>query len=283
MTERDGCRAAARCYLDVPFDQKNDAKAGGARWDNDARRWYDPRPPTPALQRWTARPDVPEVLPGEDRRFGSGLFVDLVPRSCWFTNVRSCVSPLDWERLRRPILRRAGFRCEACGAPEDRAERQWLEVHERWDYDDRCGVQTLRRLIAVCKPCHLVTHFGYANVTGRTKEAFAHLRAVTGMSEAEAWAHVRAAEDVWIARSARVWRLDLGMLTGVGVTVRRPETAATRSAVADRTLRQERPSAPVPPPAPAPSRPPVPTPGPAATAPAAPAARGLWSRLTGRP
>jgi hypothetical protein len=37
---------------------------------------------------------------GEDRTFGSGLFVDLVPWSCWFTNVRSCVDPHDCDRTR---------------------------------------------------------------------------------------------------------------------------------------------------------------------------------------
>lgn len=50
---------------------------------------------TPAMTRWAARPDVPEVLAGEDRTFGEGLFVDLVPRTCWFTNVRSAVSAQD--------------------------------------------------------------------------------------------------------------------------------------------------------------------------------------------
>jgi hypothetical protein len=229
-----------RVYLDVPFGEKDKAKALGARWDPAAKRWYDPRPPSPGLDRWAARPDVPDVLPGEDRTFGDGLFVDLVPRSCWFTNVRSCVTQQDWERLRRSILRRAGFRCETCGTPEDHAAAQWLDVHERWHYDDHRGVQTLRRLIAVCKPCHLVTHFGYANVTGRTDEAFAHLRAITGMSETQARAHIRSAEEVWIKRSARVWHLDLNVLTGVGVTVRRPEAAANRPAAADRALRQER-------------------------------------------
>jgi hypothetical protein len=32
------------------------------------------------------QPDLPGLLPGEDRQFGRGLFVDLVPESCWFTN-----------------------------------------------------------------------------------------------------------------------------------------------------------------------------------------------------
>ena len=81
-----------RTCLDVPYAEKDEAKAQGARWDPAARRWCAPRPGMTALDRWQALPDVPGLLPGEDRSFGSGLFVDLVPSSCWFTNVRSCVS-----------------------------------------------------------------------------------------------------------------------------------------------------------------------------------------------
>lgn len=51
-----------------------------------------PRPPTAGLDRWAARPEVPDLLPGEDRTFGPGLFVDMIPSLCWFTNVRTCVS-----------------------------------------------------------------------------------------------------------------------------------------------------------------------------------------------
>lgn len=269
-----------RVYLDVPYAEKDQAKALGARWDPQSRRWFDPRPPTVGLQRWAGSADVPDVLPGEDRAFGNGLFVDLVPRSCWFTNVRSCVTQQDWERLRRPIFRRAGHRCEACGAAEDRAAGLWLDAHERWQFDDHTGVQSLRRLIALCKPCHLVTHFGYANVTGRTDEALAHLRAVTAMTQPEAWAHVRAAETVWIDRSARVWDLDLTILTGAGVTVQCPEPAAARPAAAERALRQAQISTPASIPAPRPAtkdRPPPHQP------PAAAPRRGLWTRITGRP
>lgn len=229
-------RVTSRVYLDVPFGEKDAAKAEGARWDPRARRWFDPHGATPALARWAARPDVPDVLPGEDRRFGGGLFVDLVPRSCWFTNVRSCVSERDWERLRRPIVRRADHRCEICGAGEDPAVRRGLDVHERWLYDEAAGVQVLRRLIAVCERCHLVTHFGRANLTGRTAEAFAHLRAVTGMDEGSAAEHVDAAQRLWLARSARVWELDLSMLVGAGIEVRRPAAGPARAAAAETEL-----------------------------------------------
>lgn len=239
MTTRDETRTN-RAWLDVPFGEKDAAKAQGARWDPAAKRWYDPRPPTDGLQPWAPLPEVPDLLPGENRAFGSGLFVDMIPRTCWFTNVRTCVSERDWERLRRMILRRARQQCEACGAGEDRAARRWLEAHERWRYDDRSGTQTLRRLICVCSPCHLVTHLGYANVTGRSEEALAHLRQVTGMTDEQASRHVDDAGRLWVERSARAWHLDLRMLTDAGVTLRRPQAPAARARTADHALDEHR-------------------------------------------
>lgn len=237
---------AGRTYLDVPYIEKDAAKALGARWDQAVKRWYDPKPPSPGLDRWAARPDVPDLLPGEDREFGSGLFVDMVPRTCWFTNVRTCVSPQDWERLRRMITRRAGHRCEICGAGEDPASGRRLEAHERWAYDVRNRVQTLRRLICLCSSCHLTTHIGFANVTGRADEALAHLREVTGMSHDEVACHIDTANATWTARSALAWTLDVSMLTAAGVTLARPEKAADRPAVAERALQDARGAAAVP-------------------------------------
>ncbi len=241
MTTNETTRSPqTRAWLDVPFSEKDQAKAHGARWDPAAKRWYDPRPPTAGLQPWAALPDVPDLLPGEDRSFGSGLFVDMIPRTCWFTNVRTCVSPQDWERLRRMILGRAGHRCEACCATEDRAARRWLEAHERWSFDDRTGTQTLRRLICLCSPCHLTTHLGYANVTGRADEALTHLRRVTGLTDRQVSRHVGDAGRLWTERSAWTWHLDLRMLTDAGVTLRRPEAPAQRTWTADRSLDRAR-------------------------------------------
>ncbi|MFJ3826012.1 DUF5710 domain-containing protein [Streptomyces nodosus] len=236
-------------WLDVPFSEKDEAKAHGARWDPGAKRWYAPRPDMPGLRRWTTLPDVPNLLPGEDRSFGSGLFVDLVPQSCWFTNVRSCVSARDWERLRRVITGCAGQRCEVCGRGEERDVRRWLEAHERWEYDSVAGVQRLRRLMCLCTDCHAATHFGLAEVRGRREEALAHLRTVARMSRSEAEDHVRAAFAVWRERSVRPWTLDLGILTNVGVEVFRPAEAAERQRTAERALRDEQvPTAPARPP-----------------------------------
>lgn len=201
--------AIERAWLDVPFGEKDAAKALGVRWDPSARRWYDPRPVTIDLQRWVALPDVPDLLPGEDRTYGSGLFVDLIPSTCWFTNVRTCVSPRDWERLRRMVTRRAGHRCEACGAAEDRDERRWMEAHERWSYNNKRSVQALRQLVCLCTDCHRVTHCGLAEIQGTADQALRHLMTVNNLDLPQAKRHVAVATDLWRARNLRTWTLDL--------------------------------------------------------------------------
>jgi hypothetical protein len=102
------------------------------------------------LERWVGRPPLGDILPGEDRSIGGGLFVDLVPESCWFTNVRSCVNQRDGDRLRRMVYRRAGDGCEICGAGRDPDVSKWLEAHERWEYDETTQTQQLTRIICLC-------------------------------------------------------------------------------------------------------------------------------------
>lgn len=247
-----------RLWLDVPFAEKDEAKAVGALWDGAVERWYAPRPGMEGLQRWAALPDLPDLLPGEDRSFGSGLFVDLVPSSCWFTNVRSCVVPRDWERLRRMINDRASRRCETCGRGKDRELKRWLEAHERWHFDDTTHTQVLRRLVCLCTDCHQATHFGLAEVKGKRAQALAHLCSITGMTTAQAEQHVRSAFELWRRRSTRTWTLDLGILTDSGIQIASPPAASDRAAAAKNTLRTARP---------APTRRTSPPPRPAATPP----------------
>lgn len=208
---------AGRTWLDVPYAEKDAAKAVGAHWDPRARRWYDPGPVTPELQRWAARPELPDLLPGEDRTYKQCLFVDLIPATSWFTNVRSCVAPRDWDRVRRMVTRRASHSCEACGASENRAEQRWLEAHERWAYDAKRSIQTLRRLVCLCTDCHRTTHYGLAEVQGTAEQAFRHLMMVNSLSAAQAKSHIADAVDLWRARSLRAWTLDLEILTRAGI------------------------------------------------------------------
>jgi hypothetical protein len=216
-----------RHWLDVPFADKDLAKRCGANWDPAVKRWYAPRPGMVGLAKWEP---LPELLPGEDRTFGSGLLVDPIPSTTWFNNARTCIAGGDWQRVRMLVLRRAGHRCEACGRPEDKGAGRRLECHERWAYEAAAQRQVLRRLVCFCSDCHTVTHFGLAQIRGVDAAAFAHLCEVTGMSEAEANRHLRAAFALWEQRSGIAWELDLGILTLAGIGFARPADRGSRAA-----------------------------------------------------
>lgn len=199
-------------WLDVPFAEKGAAKAGGARWDSAARLW-DVSAPSEQV-RWWIR--IPDLLPGEDRQFGAGLFVVLIPQSCWFTNARSCVAPADWHRLRNMVCRRASQQCEICGS------KVRLEAYERWSFDNATRTQRLVRLICLCRACHAATHFGLAQLQGRGEHARAHLITVNTWTGSQADDHIGAAFMLGRDRSQFTWELDLSILTAAGITLRQP-------------------------------------------------------------
>ncbi|WP_433237720.1 DUF5710 domain-containing protein [Streptosporangium sp. CA-135522] len=61
--------AVERLWLDVPYSEKDEAKALGARWDPAAKRWYAPRTGLAGLQRWAA---LPMRKHRQRQRHGSG-------------------------------------------------------------------------------------------------------------------------------------------------------------------------------------------------------------------
>lgn len=173
---------------------------------------------------------TPPALPGEDRSFGGGrLYVDLVPTSAWSLNARSLLLPGDWKRLRGIVVERAGTRCEVCASPGS------LECHERWLYDD-ADMQRLRRLIALCPPCHRATHFGFAQLHGWDAAGREHLQRVNHWSALECDDHIADAVATWRLRSARPWTLDVSMLSAAGYRLRALPTSAETSQPEDGRL-----------------------------------------------
>ncbi len=170
---------------------------------------------------------------GEDRTFGGNdLFVDLIPRSCWFSNVRTCVRRQDWDVIRQQVYGRAGHRCECCGVAENAAAPATsMEAHERWSYTSQGGanVQKLERLVCLCHACHEATHMGLARVKGRESEAVRHLMQVRGWTYEQAHSHISAAFQLWRGRNGSAWDLDLSVITDNGFECVRPRRGIRRS------------------------------------------------------
>ena len=70
---------------------------------------------------------------------------DLIPKTCWFKNVRHCVHSSEWNRLRDFVYNRVDYTCECCGIKTND-----IEAHERWDYNNDSKIQKLVRLVALC-------------------------------------------------------------------------------------------------------------------------------------
>lgn len=137
------------------------------------------------------------------------LSIELVPSSCWYSNVRSNVRPETWDRLQRATFQAAGYACEICGSHGDAHP---VEAHEIWFYDDHRLIQTLKHLTSLCPRCHEVKHFGLAIASSNTKRAVAWLSTVNGITAAQALAHVERAFQIYEIRSRFQWRLDIKLL-----------------------------------------------------------------------
>ena len=137
------------------------------------------------------------------------LRVELVPSTCWLSNVRSLMKRSAWKRLAAEIAEDGGRRCEVCAG---RGRQHAVECHEVWLYDDRRGVQVLMRLQALCPMCHRVKHLGRTMNVGYGEQACRWLARVNGWDAATTSRYVDAVFGQWEARSQRAWTLDLTVL-----------------------------------------------------------------------
>jgi cytochrome c2 len=137
------------------------------------------------------------------------LTIELVPKTCFYTNVRSNVPKTTWDVLRKTCYAKANHVCEICGG---KGQKHPVECHEVWKYDEYNGVQQLLRLIALCPACHTVKHIGMANIRGQGEHAIRHLASINGISYEEALAYKTEAFAVWRDRSLREWTLDISII-----------------------------------------------------------------------
>lgn len=136
------------------------------------------------------------------------LNFELVPDSCWYSNLRSILKPEQWDRVRRIAYARADGRCRICGAPSPR-----LEAHERWAYDEDTHTQILTDVVAVCRRCHEVIHIGRTQLMGREEEAANWFMRVNDCTYADYRAALgKANEDHRRRNLVPEWKLDISWL-----------------------------------------------------------------------
>lgn len=136
------------------------------------------------------------------------LNFELVPDSCWCSNLRTILSKKQWDYIRKDAIERAGKKCSICGKQTSR-----LEAHEQWIYDEEKCVQKLSNVIAVCKDCHSAIHIGRTSLVGDVESAENHYMKINDCSYAEMRKDLGQANIEHQRRNKKSdWKLDLSWL-----------------------------------------------------------------------
>jgi len=139
---------------------------------------------------------------------GHVLTIELVPSTCWYSNLRNAVSPAAWDAIRLATYAGSGHVCAICSASGV------LHCHERWHYDDVQHVQRLDGFIALCRLCHSVKHIGYAEMFSDDYDGVVrHYLKVNGCSMDDFVVAKALAFGVWRERSCFDWVQDFGAYT----------------------------------------------------------------------
>jgi hypothetical protein len=151
-------------------------------------------------------------MSSDDRKPQLRLTIELVPESCWYSNLRDVLPRALWDKLRRQVYAASGYRCSVCGGGGV------LHCHEVWRYDDATRIQRLEGFRALCTLCHHVKHIGLAGLLASQGKldydaVVAHFLAINNCSRADFQRRYNAAFAQWRERSRVEWQTDLGDFT----------------------------------------------------------------------
>ena len=142
------------------------------------------------------------------------LTIELVPKTCWYSNVRSNVSKSEWDIIRKKCYEKANNVCEIWGdVGTNQGIRHKVECHEIWTYKDDTKEQILEGLISLCPRCHKTKHVGLAQMNGELEIVIRQLMIVNDMDRDEAEEYITDAFTVWGERSRFNWTLDISYLS----------------------------------------------------------------------
>jgi hypothetical protein len=159
------------------------------------------------------------------------LTVELVPRTAWWTNVRSNVTRAEWEKCKTYAKAQSHFpgrpdlpTCLICGSNgTTQGRRHRVEADEIWDYDDDHQLQTLVGIRPLCPMCHSVKHLGRTRQVSSPEQwarVIEHIEWVNGREWTETYLedYLEIVFAIWEARSQMEWRLDISFLTRIGIS-----------------------------------------------------------------
>jgi 5-methylcytosine-specific restriction endonuclease McrA len=141
------------------------------------------------------------------------LTIELIPKTCHYSNVRTMVTTKEWDKIRFIAYEKAKHKCQICNEiGKNQGFRHNLECHEIWEYNEKTLTQKLSGVIALCPLCHQVKHIGRAIAMGRGTKTYEHMAKVNKWTLNEIQQHVDEAFLEYNLRSKHEWELDITLL-----------------------------------------------------------------------
>ena len=201
-------------YLNVPYADRKIVKELGGCWDAKIKKWYCLED-NELCSLYDIYKEI-EII-GEDRNYGSNtLYIDMIPKTTYFKNVRSLFTDCDWNLIRHHIYERVNNKCECCG----KKRMKYLDAHERWEFDEEKQIQKLVRIIALCKLCHSATHYGHSRRTKNIEKINSHIKKINNYNDDELKTHIDNSYKIWKERNKIKWKLDFSILINSGFKIR---------------------------------------------------------------
>ncbi len=141
------------------------------------------------------------------------LTIELVPKTSWYSNVRSNVSKEQWDKIRKKSYSLANHKCELCGdVGTNQGYKHKVEAHEIWHYDDINKIQKLTGIISLCPFCHKSKHVGLAQINNEEHIVINQLMKVNNISKNDALNYIKESFNIWRERNKHNWTLDISFI-----------------------------------------------------------------------
>jgi len=141
------------------------------------------------------------------------LEIELIPKTSFYSNVRSEVTTNEWDVIRKKCYDEASDKCEICGEKgKDQNFNHNVECHEIWSFDLKERIQRLDGFIALCPMCHKSKHFGLSQINGDEDMVRNHLKKVNGCNDDQLSEHINEKWKQWDVRSKIEWSLDISYI-----------------------------------------------------------------------
>jgi len=104
------------------------------------------------------------------------LGIDPIPASSRRATLANLLPANQWDHIRRCVYRNARHRCQVCGREGK------MYAHEKWQFNEQTGYQSLRGFEALCEKCHKVKHLFFVKEPRQRAILFQHFLTVNKIS-----------------------------------------------------------------------------------------------------